>query len=184
VIDRQRIITLLKRLPMPAESSLAPGASNEAIELFSRRTGIVLPEDVREWLRLTNAPLVGYCALLGIGVEDGIEEILDRYPEWKQRYWLPIATDGCGNYYVVPTKRDFGEGFPVLFIDTMADRNSPAYIVASDIGRFLLFFFEDQLKDHSLTFNTESWPFNKEQVTKEDPAIVKFKNVRLPWECD
>ena len=186
MIDRTNIQKLLGKLPRAPGADLYNGASANTLDGFSTRTGIVLPKDVRDWLQFTNAPNVGLCTLLGIGVREDadIEAILEFHPEWLRHHWLPIATDGCGNYYVVPTRGDFGEGYPVLFIDTMADHNSPAYIVASSIGRFLEFFFDNQLKDHSFTFDKVGWPFDKDYVTKRDPDIARFKNVRLPWECE
>jgi hypothetical protein len=92
-----------------------------------------------------------------------------------KKKWIPVASDGCGNYYAVPTNGEFGPGFPVVFIDSIASTDSPAYIVASGVLKFVRFYLEDELR---LT----QWPFDREEVVRCDPGILTFSGVKLPWQ--
>ena len=89
---------------------------------------------------------------------------------------IPTAGDGCGNHYILATRGDFGAGFPVLFIDCSVDHESPAFIVASDIGRFLEFLLGKEL-------GVAGWPFDKASVLHADPNIRRFQGVALPWDA-
>jgi len=56
----------------------------------------------------------------------------DPYPEWARLGWLPVAGDGCGNYYVL---RDDGT---VGFVDTMQDPGKIDRQAASDLLSFMI----------------------------------------------
>jgi hypothetical protein len=143
---------------------------------FTTRTGLALPDDLRDWLKLANGPCVGPGGLYGIRPPRpylDIESVLARESGWKERGWIPIAGDGCGNFYVVPTQGEFGNGYPVFFVD-MSFPDEPCYIVASDIGHFLLFLLEDELEK-------QDWPFDETYVVKSDPNIRSYKGIDLPW---
>src|SRR5262249_36759131 len=103
---------------------LPSGATNEDIDAFSQRTGITVPPEIREWLLMYNGPCIGIGGLYGIHpTQEGyeIESKLEGYEAWRDNHWIAIAGDGCGNLYVVPTRGEFGDGFPVLFIDVHGD---------------------------------------------------------------
>jgi len=53
------------------------------------------------------------------------------YPRWVELGWLPVAGDGCGNYYVL---RDDGA---VGFVDTMKDPDQIDRQVAGDLLMFM-----------------------------------------------
>src|ERR1700689_4522542 len=115
-----RIKKLLHEAPRAPEDSIPGGVSEKDLGAFVGRTGITLPSSMRKWLQLSNGPCVGPGGLFGIRPKRpalDIEKILDIFPSWKARKWIPVAGDGCGNYYVMPTKEDFGVGFPIVFID-------------------------------------------------------------------
>jgi cell wall assembly regulator SMI1 len=180
MIDINRIRRLLAQAPQPPEERLPGGISDTECDAFEQRTGIRLPEEVRQWLKISNGPCVGPGGLYGIRPQRShldIEAILDLYPSWKTRQWIPIAGDGCGNYYVIPTQEEYGSGYPVLFVDTNSTSDVPAYIVASDIGHFLVSLLEKELGE-------KRWPFDENYVTKADPEITRFVGVPLPWMVD
>jgi cell wall assembly regulator SMI1 len=172
-----KIRKLLARCPDPPEDTLPEGCSDADLTGFEERTKISIPADLRTWLKVSNGPCVGPGGLFGIRPNRAylcIESRLDIFPSWKTKKWIPVAGDGCGNYYLIPTLNDYGKGFPVVFVDTIASPDSPAYIVSSDIGHFLVSLLEQEL-------GAGDWPFNEKSVVQHDPNILKFKCVKLPW---
>lgn len=169
---------LLVRVPGPPGEDLPKGIGDADFDGFSMRTGIAIPGPLREFLTMTNGPCVGPGGLFGIRTlrpHLDMESYLESHPTWKIRRWIPIAGDGCGNYYVLCTQGEFGPGLPVVFIDTSMSDGSPSFIVASDLRHFLTFLLEKEL-------GRKEWPFDKTTVTQRDPDIVSFHDVRLPWE--
>jgi hypothetical protein len=177
MLDIQRLRDLLTKIPLPPGEELPQGIADADCDLFEQRTGMLLPADLRNWLIMTNGPCVGPGGLFGIRPRRrhlDIEAHLKMYPSWSAKKWIPIAGDGCGNYYVVATGQECGGGYPVLFVDTSASPDIPAYIVASDLEHFVIFLLEAELGDRS-------WPFRETSVIRADPNIVRFAGVKLPW---
>lgn len=177
MIDIPQIRGLLDEVPQPPEELLPEGVSDQECNDFEKRTGIALPHDVRDWLKIANGPCVGPGGLFGIRparTHLDIESCFTMFPLWKTKKWIPIAGDGCGNYYLVPTQHEYGGGYPVLFVDTGSSSETPSYIVASDIGHFLVFLLEKEL-------GREGWPFNEKAVIQFDPQITQFNGAALPW---
>jgi cell wall assembly regulator SMI1 len=167
----------MTKVPKPPEDVLPAGAELAECNAFEARTGISLPDDFRSWLKLSNGPCIGPGGLFGIRPARtalDIESRLANFPTWKTRKWLPVAGDGCGNYYVIPTQHEFGVGYPVVFIEPITTADAPQYIVASSIGRFLIFLLEEEL-------GAKGWPFTETKVLEADPDIVRFVGVDLPW---
>ena len=182
----QAVTELLENVPQPPEESLPGGIGDADIEAFAERTGITVPPSLAVWLKTSNGPCVGPGGLFGIRPARenlDIEFRLDLYPQWKEQAWIPVAGDGCGNYYVLVTAQEFGRGWPVLFIDTMESPDKPAYIVASDLWRFLIFLLDQELLREK-GFSDTPWPFDREEVTRRDPEIEGFKGVSMPWDAD
>ena len=189
MIDANEIDKLVHELAQLDEYQLPSGATNEDCDAFSQRTGITMPPELREWLLLYNGPCIGPGGLYGIHpLEEAydIEDFLGRRPTWRQNRWIPIAGDGCGDQYVVPTRGEFGDGFPVLFIDNHKDPDTPAYIVASSVGKFLEFLLRTEIED-TLDEGKDlqsRWPFDEAIVRAVDPDIVRFHGVPFPWELE
>lgn len=59
---------------------------------------------------------------------------LAMFPTWRDSGWLPVAGDGCGNYFVLVTSGELAG--QVGFIDTIADPGS----IESMEGRSLWVF--------------------------------------------
>jgi hypothetical protein len=57
--------------------------------------------------------------------------IRDLFPEWRTLGWLPVASDGCGNYYVLAVDGTVG------FVDTMSDPGRLERAVSADLLSFM-----------------------------------------------
>jgi hypothetical protein len=55
----------------------------------------------------------------------------DLFPEWAEQGWLPVAGDGCGNYYVLTADGTAG------FVDTMKGPGRIDRQVADDLLSFM-----------------------------------------------
>ena len=148
MIDTPAIRRLVQAVPRPAGEQIPNGVTDDQLAGFEQRTGIAIPTDLRDWLRVSNGPCIGPGGFYGINTARdylGIEFILGLRPEWRVKKWIPIAGDGCGNDYVMPTQQEYGAGYPVVFFDSMASTDVPSYIAASGVGHFLLFLLEREL---------------------------------------
>jgi cell wall assembly regulator SMI1 len=163
----------------PAEPVLPEGASDQDIAEFESRTGLIVPLALREWLKFTNGPGIGAGGVRGIRTPhpaDDIERCYDLHAGWKDKGWIPIAGDGCGNYYVIVSGDAIGSRSPVFFINRHSDPMKLSYIVASDLWRFLRFYLRRDLGERG-------WPFDREKVLLEDPVLSGCEAATLPWEA-
>ena len=166
-IDKEEAIDLMRR----TNRRIPKGLMKSEIESAELRIDMRFPDSLREWLMITNGPDIGPGGILGLS---DIEEVLNGNYGWKPQKWIPVASDGCGNYHVIVHENDDMDS--VAFIDCAADFKNIAYIVASNLWTFLRCYFEKQLID------TE-WPFVKSEVLMRDPDILKSK-LPVPWEDD
>jgi cell wall assembly regulator SMI1 len=136
------VLRLLERAPKPPEARPPEGATRAELDAMQREIGFPIPASLRRWLALCNGYHAGPGGLFGSRPDYpdlDIAWIADLWSEeWSER-WLPIAGDGCGDYYVV----DVSVGAPlpdaVYFIDCGYDASQFAYAVGSSIPRFLIF---------------------------------------------
>jgi cell wall assembly regulator SMI1 len=172
------VLELLAKAPAPPNEQLPPGAAESDLAGCEQRIGVSIPPELRAWLSTCNGP----CVCDGVfGVNPGrkhldIERVIALSEDWRKKGWIPVSGDGCGNYYLVATQGEFGEGEPVFFIDTMGSTSEPAYLVASDIWHFLRFLLKRALRQ-------SRWPFDREEVSTADPDILTFHGVPLPWDA-
>ncbi len=91
-----------------------------------------------EWLRICKGEAI--CAGGVFGARPDRENLdiaahLTLHPYWRELGWLPVAGDGCGNYYVfINSGRLRGK---VAFVDTMSDPNSVEEIAGPNLWTFL-----------------------------------------------
>lgn len=173
--DIKRIDELISQVPRAPDQPLPAGLTEDVVSAFEERIGFPIPPEQSELLRLSNGPCVGPGGLFGVRPTLDfldIEHLYESYPGWREHGWVPVAGDGCGNYYVaVPT----GDDWPVVFIDTMEDAQQPAFIVASGVLKFVIALLEKELGD-------TRWPFCEAAVTASDPRITAFADkFALPW---
>lgn len=176
-MDWGEVIAIMHKAPMPPGESLPPGASDDSISKCEQRLGVTFPQSLRSWLRTCNGPCVGPGGITGIKKSrksQDIEAILGNHPNWLRKGWIPVAGDGCGNYYTIAGTGEFGCGEPVLFLDCMENESVPAFVVASNLQRFLTFLLRREL-------DQIAWPYDRTTVEHEDPEILSVRNIPLPW---
>lgn len=158
-----------------------PGAHEEHLLALSRQFVCGIPEPLRQWWRTCNGPIVGAGWLFGVATPNRFADIVflcTSFPEWRERGWLPLGNDGCGNYYVLDAVAGDGERYPVFFVDHEIDMGKPDYLVASGVWEFLWFYLSEASGE-------ERWPFDRDFVLARDPEIVRFRDYApLPWEVD
>jgi len=173
-----RILHLLGRVSVPPGYIFPTGADRSSIEKFENEFGIQLPVDLKNWLEISNGPLVGPGGIFGIGnVSNGlsIANHLRLYPAWPARGWIPIAADGCGNYYALDFSGAYKDLHPIIFVEPSIDDLEPAYVVASCLWIFLESLLLREVHE-------SRWPFDREEVVKRDPNILRVIGISLPWE--
>ena len=176
--DHSEVLALLKLLPSPPDEPLPPGASESEIAAFEESQGIAIPTELRQWLTTSNGACVGPGGIVGIKTardSQDAESILELHPTWANNGWMPVAGDGCGSYYLMATKNEFGAGNPVFFVDVNDDDRAAAFIAGSNVWRFLVFLFKKEL-------GKSNWPFSESEVLADDPEIMSFSSLALPWE--
>jgi hypothetical protein len=176
----REVIQLAAQIPTPTGEPLPPGLSDAEIDGFTQRTGLLIPPELREWLHFTNGPCIGPGGVYGIRPRRehlDMEGVYEFLPEFKQNHWLPLGTDGCGNYYVLALASEPSELRPVYFIDASQDNGykAPTYAVASESWHFLRFLFRSELGDHA-------WPFDSKTVLANDPELSRVKGAPMPWD--
>lgn len=185
--DLARISDLMRIVPSPLGEPLPVGISDDDIKGFEHRTNLQLPDDFKAWLRLTNGPCIGPGGFHGINPlrhELDIEYHYELRPVWQRLQWIPVAGDGCGNYYLIVTTQEFGKGNPIIFIDTMNGDETPTFVIASSFLVFARLILEKELEAAKDNYDYDfPWPFDEAYTTTHDPEIVKFKGVPLPWQA-
>ena len=152
-------------------------ASDTMIEQFELEFGIHLPDAFRNWLQSVNGVNIGPGGLLGIQQERdflSIEAMLRRRPEWQELGYVPAASDGCGNYYVVATAGAFCLDEPVLFIEPIQNVSTPQFLCASDVWHCVHGLIDREL--HNV-----GWPFDETYACRMDPDLRRALKTKLPW---
>ena len=187
------ILNLLHRVKWlgTASGPIKP-ASLEDIREFEMESGNKLPAELAEWVSVCNGAAVNPGGLYSL------KDILSHYksvnPSWLAKGWIPIASDGCGDYYVLNTSVAIPTSgtHPVYFVD-QCDYEKPAYVVASGLWHFLKFLLDHEILDQALSpevsmnataQNPETyWPFNKAYVLQRDSELANYQgDAPLPWE--
>lgn len=176
---REEVRELLTKISVSPEDSATTGVTDEQLTLFEITNGMTIPRLLREWLLMANGPCVGPGGLVGISTKRDSQDaasIFENYPVWRENGWFPVAGDGCGSYYVVATRNDYGDGEPVLFIDVNENSSQPAFLAASNTWSFLRFLLLKELDE-------THWPYSEPEVVGDDPEITSFTGVPLPWDA-
>jgi SMI1/KNR4 family protein SUKH-1 len=168
--------SLALRVPAPPGYTLPGGASEEELNDFEARTVLPIAVQLRAWLVEVNGAMIGPGGLLGVrGPRDflSIDNCLRMYPEWRELGWVPIASDGTGNYWVTLPGPDGSDGW-VAFIDTHLDPEAINDYAASTVFRFLGFLLESEL-------GNRGWPGNRKYVLARDPGLSSVPDSLVPW---
>lgn len=113
---------------------------------------------------ITPFPVLCFDERLGRNSPYYFERSLDLYPEWIQLGWLPIASDGCGGYFVYPTSSERHAPRPIFLVRPDESSIDPQCFVASHVVFFLIRLFESELNGE------EDDPFLPEIIQATDPA--------------
>ena len=146
---KQEVRAMLPLLPLAPEDKLPAGATAEQIQHLQKDFGVSLPSQVVEWLSFCNGPCVAQGGVFGVRPDRKFLDIITHVednPYWRQSLWLPIAGDGCGNYYVLSLDSSSPEVCPVFFIDHEVDHDELSHQVAPDLWHFLHWLFKDDLR--------------------------------------
>jgi hypothetical protein len=116
------------------EDEAPRGARAEELDSLQVRLGCLLPPPLRAWLSVCRGARIGPGGVFGPRPDDpGIDMASrrDLYPRWAGLGWLPVAGDGCGNYYVLTDDGAVG------FVDTMKVPDQIDRQVAGDLLMFM-----------------------------------------------
>jgi hypothetical protein len=117
-----------------------------------------------------------------------LNNCLIDHGDFVARLWLPVATNGCGDYYLVDlTGPDQGD-YPVFFWDHEVDQDLKTnnlikgYAVASNVWIFSLLLLRNELRD-DLAAPEERWhwPFDRDRTLQRDPDLARVTSAPLPW---
>jgi hypothetical protein len=172
----QRVRRLQPLVPRDPQQPLPGGASDTELADLAARLGVALPQVLTAWLRICKGAAIGPGGLFGARPDQAFLDMAERlalHPQWRAVGWLPIAGDSCGNDDVLITTGPQA-GF-VAFIETVADPDRTAYLVASDLWRFLVFLLQRELGDRRL-------PFDAAAVLHSDPRLSEGPIGLLPWQ--
>lgn len=171
----EEVRRLAEVVPREPGTGLPPGATDARIEAFAVLQQVAIPPEVRDWLGFSDGPRIGPGGVFGL---EDFAEVYGFLPGFKERLWLPLGTDGCGNYYVLALDSADRPLRPVYFIDPYnSGYDAPTYAVASGFWRFLRFLFRGELGERG-------WPFDAAHVLAADPELAGLKSAPLPWDAD
>jgi cell wall assembly regulator SMI1 len=146
---KPEVLAMLPLLPLAPEDALPAGATAEQIQQLQSYFGLTLPSQLVEWLSFCNGPCVAQGGVFGIRPDRPFLDIInhvEQSPMWRQKLWLPIGGDGCGNYYILRLDPSDAESCPVFFVDHEAGYDELSHQVAPDLWHFLHWLFTEDLR--------------------------------------
>jgi cell wall assembly regulator SMI1 len=129
--DLRRLVAGAFRAP---EDDPPTGASPAELTILADRLGQSLPAELRTWLSICQGAAIGPGGVLGQRPDRPhleMVKIREIYPQWRALGWLPIASDGCGNYYVLAKDGTVG------FIEPISDPGTISQRAASGLLSFM-----------------------------------------------
>jgi hypothetical protein len=129
--DLRRLVAGAVREP---EDDPPEGASASELAVLSDRLGQSLPLVLRNWLSICRGAAIGPGGVFGQRPDRLYLDMVrtrDLFPEWQSLGWLPVAGDGCGNYYVLTEEGTVG------FVEPMSDPDRIARQVSADLLSFM-----------------------------------------------
>lgn len=146
------------------------------IRRWEDSAGVSVPPVLVEWLLVCNGLRVASGSLFGIGTrkaEIDIRGVLTLFSSWCQKRWIPVADDGCGDYFILAPQ---GSRHVVGFVDTASDSDAIAYIVSSCLQTFVRCFLEENAEP-------KGWPFERAVTLEMDPGLAQVvTDWPMPWD--
>ncbi len=136
-VDSRRLADLRRLVAgaVRAPEDVAPGgASAVELAILSDRLGCSLPLAMRNWLSVCRGAAIGPGGVFGQRPDRpslDMARIRDLFPEWRTLGWLPVAGDGCGNYYILALDGTVG------LVDIMSDPGRLERHVSGDLLSFM-----------------------------------------------
>jgi hypothetical protein len=166
-------VTRLAYEAVRAPGTLFPGGADDA-EIADMQQAVArpLPADLVDWLRVCKGDFIGPGGLYGVRHSRyvaNITSVLEWFPTWRERGWLPIAGDGNGDYYVLITNSELTGC--VGFVDHF---DTIDYLVATNLWTFLWFLLRRDGRDRR-------WPFDRNHVVAHDPGMATIPTDLQPW---
>ena len=155
----------------------------EELLKFEKKNSVELLPELKEWLSVFNlsesSQIFTHTPIL-YGFKEMQEsfnlgrDLYYRYG-WIQKNWIPIASDGCGNMYILgKIKPDIAET-PVFFVDMISSAPEPDYVVASNLWYFLKFVFMQSIYEFSSPEKIFFWPLEDlDEVLKIDKSLKNY----------
>jgi hypothetical protein len=160
-------------------SNVEEGLTESEFEKFGRFWPFPIPTEVKEWFSISRNGNIGNASYSLADVHEGEYSpyFVFRNWHWKEKGWLVVGGDGCGDFYVVLTTPGPLQGV-VAFVD-QGDIDKLSYAVASNFTQWLRFLtYSERLFDDDVEVDT--WPFNRGFVMKHDTGW----ETRIPRELD
>ena len=157
--------------------------TTDKIYSFQKKYDLRINTIYKEFLLEYNGTIGGQGGFMGIDTGDTFcnsDDFYEVYPDWILRKWLPVATDGCGNAYIMHCSDSDLNGF-IFFKDLMSTSETEiSYYVGSNIWSFAYMMLYMEKRNEAEIFDG-LWPFDQEFVTSNDPDILKAPYNLLPW---
>lgn len=176
------VLALVHKVPRAPEASIPSGLSAEAIAALAARLQHPIPPELQSWLLRCNCPPVGPGGLFGVCPDDPSQDIeahYRRFPLWRNKGWIPVAGDGCGNFYVLDLNTRTRSGHPILFLDHENSVeevcDTPSYVVASSLWPFLRYIL---LAEKKAAYSI----WKEHEALREDPGLADNVGIPRPWE--
>jgi hypothetical protein len=116
------------------EEETPRGASPAETDTLQAGLGCGIPPVLRAWLSVCRGAGIGPGGVFGQRPGEpylDMPQRRDSFPEWAEQGWLPVAGDGCGNYYVLTVNGTVG------FVDTMKGPGRIDHQAAGDLLSFM-----------------------------------------------
>jgi len=165
---------LLDAAPKKLDLHVPTHGTQKDLDLVRTVIGSEELYELEIWIMICRGPVLLRSPLVGFGWENSKNEpfhyrdILDGYPEWATLKWVPIANDGCGNYYVFPLTESFQGLRPVFSVYVSEDTTKLAEVVASNLLIFVKRLIAAEL------YEEEEDPFTREAIIQHDPAVLEI----------
>lgn len=175
------VIDLLERVRVEKNITVADGCDDDEIDQVSDYLAEPDLGDLPVWMLITKGPILLSMPLLGFADCSGPEKsppfhfqnAWKEHSEWRRRGWVPVGSDGCGNYFLYSVRKGFGDFYPVFFVDLLEDKRRPAFFVATNLFHFLVLALSGELEDLDD-------PFSRRRVLGQDPALRFVQSIALP----
>lgn len=170
------MLGLIAQCAKAPEAGRVEGATNAQILALQDDLNLEIPSALEQWLRICNGYAVGPGGLLGAATTEPILNIAlcqRDWGYWRDHSWIPIATDACGNPWVLDGGDPSDDS--VYFVET-SEPETLDYVTASSLERFLVNVLTDEIEP-------TGWPFDKEHMSWVDPALLSCLKAPMPWDA-